>query len=185
MNKPTSSQRRRSDLREERVIKKVDWLEIIQKDKYIYVRETPTDQKVVVLPFNKNDEGQMIFMGRMENCPSHNDIIELGCVGGGLEPDETPEHGACRELEEEGGVTCEVGELIPLGAVRPSRAASATVHLFAVEVERKEIDNTDGDGSEVELTGYPKWVSFSEASQSKDPLFPAMICRLINYMKSI
>jgi 8-oxo-dGTP pyrophosphatase MutT (NUDIX family) len=92
-------------------------------------------------------EGRILLQERDEHAPI--DPERWGLAGGHLEPDEDPESGAYREVEEETGVRLEPGTLELFGAFavyHPTYGSVDRVHVYAgrVELSDDDIDCREG-----------------------------------------
>ena len=160
-----------------------EWLSIRRLDGwYTYLHETRTNgHLVVVLGFRKKPHdplGEPDLIGRVEKCPPHRDGFALCALTGGVEIGETPLAAAVKEFHEEAGIKVGIREMIPLGTVRPIKAADTTAYLYAVDVKNRDIGKSIGDGTFVEEGAYCKWISWEDAFQSKDPLLATLAIRL-------
>ena len=148
-------------------------------DGYTFMHESRCKGQIVsLLPYRKApDSLQLEYLGRVEICPAHGPDFELCSITGGKDPHLSIEETVCRELLEETGFTAEKDELIPLGIVKPTKAADTIVSLFAVDVTGKEQTPPQGDGSYFEKGAGIKWVNYEEAVQIEDPLLVTALAR--------
>lgn len=164
-------------------------IETLWKGKYISVKlldgfyeflHDGRGKSVAVLGYRRVGKDAWEFLGRFENCPPHQDGIVLCSLTGGMEEGENPKQTALRELKEESGIVYD-SEIKELGTLRPSKASDTTTYLFAVDlsdVPDKEKYIGKGDGTKGEEGAYCKWISKSDAVNSKDPILISMIARL-------
>lgn len=88
-------------------------------------------------------DGRFVFVRQFRK-PIERDVLEI--VAGGMDPDESPEDCAAREIREETGH--EVVALHPLGAIHPSPGyVDELIHLFFAEVSDSPAPQ-DGDPDE-------------------------------------
>ncbi len=159
------------------------FLAVIDRDGYVFSREVRCNGIIIsLLPFRKKSRS-LEFLTRVEVCPAHSPSLEQCSITGGLEPGSSIEDTALQELWEEAGYQAASEELIPLGAVRPSKSADTTVHLFAIDVGQKQQTPPLGDGTDLEDNALVEWVNYKQGIQNKDPLFVTMITRLLNLLE--
>ena len=161
------------------------WIEVRQRDFFVYIHNPWCNSKGVgILPYRKkvgkSGIEEVEYLGVLEVSPAHGEEPKLGVVTGGYDKEgETFAACAVRELEEEGGVVVNEGELVSLGHVRPSKASDGITYLYAVEVlPHHSIVEIKGDGTVGEEGITPIWVTKEEAVFSQDPLFATLISRL-------
>jgi len=97
--------------------------------------------------------------------------------GGGLEPNESFEQAAMRELQEETGLTVgSVGQqvasrnftlLLPSG-----ETVVADERFFIIHTERVDIDNLGWTANEKEVIGNHHWWTIEELKHSDETIFP-------------
>jgi len=158
-----------------------EWLEMRETpDGYVYSHEAKSDGRgVAVLAYRHSDAGVEV-VGRYERCPCHRDGFALTSLTGLMDAgDEAPVETAARELKEEAGIDVAPGELKSLGAVRPSKQADTTMHLFCCDVGDRDIGETVGDGSSGEEGAYCRWVTPRDACLSKSPVLAALVTRAL------
>jgi len=165
------------------------WLSVIKKtmqngSSYIYSSaDWCGSNGVAILPYRvpKNGFlGDFEYLGRLEICPAHSDVIELCSITGGMDKEgEQAITTAWRELIEEGGYEVPIENIIRLGTVRPSKASESTMHLFAVDVDMGgKVVEAVGDGTLGEEGAFCEWVTKEQLIFAKDPLLHTMIQRL-------
>lgn len=162
----------------DRVLFANQYLAVIDREGYIFVREVRCHGVLVaILPFRRHGE-TLEFLARVEVCPAHGPDRELCSITGGLEPGKTVEESAQQEIWEEAGYAIEGDELISLGQVRPSKSADTLVYLFAVDVTAKRQQVAPGDGSRFETHAAVAWVNAERGVHIPDPLFVTALARL-------
>lgn len=163
----------------DRAIFKGDWLTIRRTaDDYEYVTQSRMGREAVAILGYVSSW----LLGRFEVCPAHGDLRpELCALTGGIEPGEDPVDAALRELYEESGFRGDRHRVRRLGQpVRPSKASDTIIHLFTVPLDAKTVEGKfygPGDGTEGEKGAFCRFVHFSEAVNSKDPILAAMAAR--------
>lgn len=87
--------------------------------------------------------------------------------GGGIEKDETPLHGAIRELYEETGVSVDIQNVAPVTIfTRPDSPVAYTAHIFTVTIAANDLPSKPHNPFEIMELGW-----FSTDSLP-DPLAP-------------
>jgi 8-oxo-dGTP pyrophosphatase MutT (NUDIX family) len=158
-----------------------EWLQLRETpDGYVYSHEAKSDgQGVAVLAYRKRDGGAEV-VGRYERCPCHQDGFALTSLTGLMDRDDEDAVGtAVRELQEEAGIEVAIGEMQPLGSVRPSKQADTFLHLFGVDVGDRDVGDAIGDGSSGEQDAYCAWVTPVDACLSKSPVLATMVVRAL------
>lgn len=179
---------------ERKVLHHTKWLEMIDKDGYIFMSSPWCDgQGVVVLPYRVKEymapfsvDGpdyitQYLLM--MEKRPCHGDVLKPYSLTGGCDKKgETPAETAARELREEAGYIVDAADLIPLGIMRESKASDMVTHVFAARIyDDTPFEEPQKDGTSAEADAYGVWMSESQATwDSDDPLVSHAILRLQN-----
>lgn len=156
-----------------------EWLEVREhEDWYTYIHQVKSDGKAVaVLGYS---EDPFSPLGRFEVVPCHHDGIALCSLTGMVDKGEKFVEAAVREFKEESGVDVEESELEDLGEVRPSKVSDTVVHLYAVKVSHQDGKMTgEGDGTKAEQGSFCRFISVSEAINSKDPLMSTMTVKLM------
>lgn len=156
------------------------WLQLREtSDGYVYAYEAKgRGEGVGVLAYRWRGEVAQIA-GRYERCPCHRDGFALCALTGQAEPNEKPVETAVRELKEEAGIDAKVGEMQPLGSVRPGKQTDTTLYLFGIDVGSRDIGPALGDGTAGEVGAYCRWVSLIDACLSKDPVLVTMAVRAL------
>ena len=143
---------------------------------YDYAHLVPTAAMgVTVLPYRFGHEAA--FLARVERCPPHGFALSIVTIGGGIEPGQDAAEAACVELAEEGGIIVAPTDLVPLGVVRPWRAADDCVWLFMVDVTGRPQTTGRSDGSPWEAGAHWRWVDEATAVGSNDPKFGCLVAR--------
>jgi 8-oxo-dGTP pyrophosphatase MutT (NUDIX family) len=159
------------------------FLALIERDGYAFSREVRCDGAIIsILPFRVKNNG-LEFLARLEVCPAHGPYRDHYSITGGLEPNETVQEAAQKELWEEAGYQVGTDELISLGQVRPSKSADTIANLFAVDVTGKPQSTPSGDGTRFEANASVEWVDYEQGVQIKDPLFVTALARLLTQRK--
>lgn len=162
------------------------YLEVRKKDYYVYVHYPDCEGKsVVVLPFKK-EKGETKYLGVSEICLPHSEKPQTYMVGGGINPKETKENAAIRELKEETGYTADEKELIYLGESYLSKACDTIMHLFAIEItDDVKKEKAKGDGTKGEIGIESVWMTEDELIDNKNPLFALSLLRLNKIIQKI
>jgi 8-oxo-dGTP pyrophosphatase MutT (NUDIX family) len=162
----------------DRVLFHNQYLAVIERDGYTFVREVRCNGIIVaLLPF-RNRNSEIEFLARLEVCPAHGSKMEQYSITGGVELGESVEEAARKELWEETGYRVGVDDLFSLGQVRPSKSADTIVYLFAIDVTGKSQSAPPGDGTCFEANASIVWVDYDRGIQIVDPLFITAIIRL-------
>lgn len=165
----------------ERVLFENQFLALIDRDGYTFVREVRCDGHIVsVLPYRDTRAGRQ-YLARREICPAHASLSqqpELSSITGGVDSGDSALETARIELLEESGYAVEPSAFLALGVVKPSKALDTVAHLFAVDVGGKPAKAAAGDGSKWESSASVEWVSEAAGLEIEDPLFLAALARL-------
>lgn len=116
--------------------------------------------------------GWLLLQERDEHAPTDPDKWSL--VGGGVEPGESAEAAARRELAEETGIVCD--DLVPLGRhVVPSAVhGRVRVDLFTAHTELTDADVVCGEGRQIVFVD-PSVVPTLDLTDATRSLFRRML----------
>lgn len=137
--------------KEKDVLFKNDWLEIKDKDGYVYLEEA---DNVCIIPYfiEKN-----IFYLRQEVIPSYkvkdNSDYHLTCISGTIEKEESPSEAIRRELMEEAGIVLKPSyKITVIDSVYKSKTCSSSFIYTLIPLNEYEYDiiPIKGDGSKLE-----------------------------------
>ena len=131
----------------DRVLYDNKWLQLMDKDGYIYSHEVRcAGSIVVVLPYRRIGKDAWEFLVRDEVTPCWRDTPTLSAITGGVENGE-PLEDAVRELKEEAGYSVAPDKFVFLGKCRASKSADTYYFIYAVDVAGLEPEEALGDGS--------------------------------------
>jgi 8-oxo-dGTP pyrophosphatase MutT (NUDIX family) len=150
-------------------------------DGYVYASELRGGSIVAVLGYKETDEG-ILFVGRFESVPCHDDKMKLVSLTGMMEEGEDPKEAAVREMAEESGVEIDKDDLIDLGTVKPAKAMDTTFYLFGVDIGDKTPEKGPGDGSSGEKGTYCKLVPMRDIVKSDNSILHSLLVRILEYI---
>jgi len=123
------------------------WLQLKEKEGYIYSHEVRCNGKIVViLPYRRTGVDSWEFLVRDEITPCWNDKPTRSAMTGGIE-DPNPAVDAVRELQEEAGYTIDTDKVVFLGKCRASKSSDTFYYLFTADLAGMEPGDAPGDGS--------------------------------------
>ena len=151
----------------DKTVYKGEYLSIVERtsdlnpdNPYSFLREVKNSGKlVVILPFRRNDKGELEFLIRKErviNWYPDRDVTES--VTGGVEGND-PDNTACMELKEETGYDMPFSKFIPIGATKIAKHADTDVYMYAIDLTNIVRGPDYGDGSDGERRAYSYWAS--------------------------
>ena len=149
---------------------------VVYQDKYLAIKERTTDlnpdnphtylfeqrcngKLIVVLPFRRNEKGELEFLVRKERVIVWNpeeDVTES--ITGGVEDDD-PDKTVVMELEEEAGYVMPFVKFIPVGVTKIAKHADTDVYMYAIDLTNIERKQDYGDGSDAEKRAFSYWAS--------------------------
>jgi 8-oxo-dGTP pyrophosphatase MutT (NUDIX family) len=139
---------------------------------------------VAVLPYRIID-GKPEYMVVEELRPPwdirHLERKYLSSIAGCVEDDETTLEAAVREFNEETPYNIQdVDRFEYLGKSFITKSSDTVVTQFLIEITPDDIPTqANGDGSHMETTAKPTWITFQEGSETQDPLIAQMIMRFM------
>lgn len=168
---------------ETNLLYKNDWFKIVERwydGAMMSGIEIPDG--VVVLPYETTPQGIITKLGiRYEMNPlKGTELVTTAITGGIDDKDETPWHGAVREMKEETGYVIEDPEKwIYLGKIDMHKVVRQVDYTYAVNVTGiKPIPNPSGDGTVNEQKSKFQMESLSTALEVNDAYILSMFMKL-------
>lgn len=160
------------------VIADTGWLKLLfnRKEHYYYAERKGRDSVGIILIDEPN-----VFVAR-ERCPAHSRAVNLGAIGGSMEPGMTPMEVAIKEVREEGGYEVTERDMIPLGKIFASTQNNEDIHLFACDVSNKVYLGQLLEPSEVGYNKGGEWMPISPKLYEivEDPRFLVALMRYLS-----
>ena len=142
-----------------------DFLSIYQRytnlnpdNPYTFLFEKRSNGKlVVILPFRRNENGELEFLIRKETVivwnPNEKYTVS---ITGGVEDDD-PHKTAVMELAEEGGYITKFENFIYLGYTKIAKHANTNVFMYAIDLTNMKRTTAYSDGSDMEKIAFSYW----------------------------
>jgi hypothetical protein len=162
------------------------WLELHEKDGYVFSHSPKwKGVAVAILAYRKTYDGfgdPYEFLAVWESRPSHGGGEYLSSLTGAFDNSDkfTMAQCALNELEEEGGYKTTLQPEY-LGWVNGSKSSDGIDHLYCIDLTNdfEEVE-CRGDGSKLEESTRPEWITSEQIINSKDMILITMYAKWLN-----
>jgi 8-oxo-dGTP pyrophosphatase MutT (NUDIX family) len=157
------------------------WLELRSTNNYIFIHDPWCNSVGVgILPWRRKVDGNLEFLVVKEHRPCHVQEGFYAITGGYDDRALTILQCVLKELKEEGGYVVPNNRVRSLGAINATRSSDVVMHLFTTEITTDtELVQPTGDGTALEETMIPVWVTANDIVNSSDTFLLALYLRFL------